>query len=445
MSGRAIANQRPLPRSEESERAALACILLKPELLTAALGELAPEHFYLERHRLLFESYIRISSRAEKIHLRSLQADLEQAGVWEKIGAMAYVAGLDLDVPILEGFEDYCRIVRDRHAARKAIEAGVNLVKIAQGPDPIAEVLEQHQATVREITTGRTNGSSTISSKEIADNWSDRPPPVEPISIAWGIPSMDQHSEILPGQLIVISGQTGQGKSALAQQVAYRAAVDGRRVLYVSLEMTPDQATGRFVAQISGGPYRAWVKPWLYAEGIKRRIAQGAADFADTDGEILIVEPGTFTAEAIEAKALGEKDNGLDLLVVDHLQLLSLPSDKGGNRASAIRKVTSAMKRLSLKGDFSTLLLSQFSREVAKEGRRPRLSDLEGSSSIEQDADVVLSTYIPFVEGAQPPEGNAELIIMKRRDGETGIVPAYWHGQSMTFREGTTDREPAYA
>lgn len=443
-----MSQPRPLPHSEEIERAVLGIMLLWPEKMAQALAVIeTPDMFYLERHQLIWRALVAIQSRDHEIHLRSLQAELETAQVFEKVGGMAYLAGMDLELPDRGSLDWFLQELANRYARRLAIRAGAELQQKADADEDIADVLERHAGRIREIQTNRPHAAEVVDARSIADAWTVEKPAVEPPGIRWTIPKLDEHAELLPGDVAVIGGRPGQGKSSFAQQVVWLALTEGKRVLYITLEMPPEQLVGRFVAQIAGGTYRAWVKPWLPSEEHKApEIARAAARFADVPGELVIATPGVWSLEAVEARAMAEADKaGIDLLVIDYLQLMKIPILKGFNLPAAIGLVTKGIKSLTLRGLWSTLLLSQLSRDNVKADRPPRLEDLRDSGSIEQDADFVIFPYIPPVEGAQPARGKAELIVAKYRGGALGAVPCWWDGPSMTYRELTAQDEFDFA
>lgn len=444
-----MTHTRTLPQSLETERAVLGAIWWDQKLIRKALaGITAPEVFYTERHRLAWKAYVELASENAPINIVSVRDRLRRSGDLEKVGGEAYLASFDVDMPDVGGFDGYLEELRDLRAARQAIAEASELTKSLFDPPAngdrervarVAEILEDHAGKMRDIRTARAGLFETVDARDIAERWSAEKPEREPPGIRWGIPLLDSHSRIRPGDSVVICGQTGHGKSSFAQQVAWGAMCEAKRVLFISLEMLPRQVVGRFVTQISGGPYRAWEEPWREDEKTQNRIAHGAAEFADVLGDLIIEPPGAFTVEAVEARAQIELDRGgLDLVIVDYLQLLQIPTPKGWNRADAIGRATGTLKRMAMRLEVPVITLSQFSRDPSKENRRPRLADLRGSGMIENDADTVVAPWIPLVDGQQPVQGDAELIVMKQRGGEPGTIPAFWHGPSMRYHERET-------
>jgi replicative DNA helicase len=448
---------RVLPHSVEAERAMLAAALLSPDVLPAVAGRLALDDFYLERHRLIYAAMVELRESGAGIDLRTLQARLEHAGAWERSGGMAYLAALDLDLPDLGSVDRYVELVKERSVRRRLIASLGSVVGDAfdgRGVDA-AEALSRAETAVRELgaeASRRTLTPLTELFEETTARLEERATG-ELLGIPSGFPDWDRLSEgLVAGQLVVVAGRPGMGKTSLALDVARHVAI--RRALPVavfSLEMSRLELTQRILAAESGLPFadlraarldeRDWSK--LY-HTMKR--ADGAPLFID--------DSAAPSAAEIASKARSLKARrGLALVVVDYLQLLREPVGRGGreragrsgyeSRQQEVAALSRAFKVLAKELEVPVIVLSQLSRKPEERTRdhRPVLADLRESGAIEQDADMVCFVYREELYKKDDPgvRGLAELIVDKNRNGPTGTVELVFLGERATFLSRARD------
>jgi len=429
-----------LPHSEESERAVLAAILLSPRLMPVVSGRLEPPDFYLERHQLLYQVMLELAERGSEIDLRTLQARLEQRGTFETVGGMAYLAGLDLDLPDLGRIETYVELVKERSVRRRLIRACQEISRdcmergldagealgvaeklifelgeeaVQRGFTPLAEIYEATVASLEERAGGTMLGLPT------------------------GFYDWDRISQgLVQGNLIIIAGRPGMGKTSLALNIAQHIAIrEERPVGIFSLEMSEQELAQRILASEADLPFadlRAgrlsegqWTK--LY-ETIRRTTA--APIFIDDSPNPSLLE---ISSKVRRLKA----EKGLELLVVDYLQLMQA-GGRYESRQLEISAISRGLKQLAKEVELPVLALSQLSRQPERRtgDHRPQLADLRESGSIEQDADMVCFIYRDEIYNPDDPDnkGLAELIVAKHRNGATGTVEMVFLGENTSFR-----------
>lgn len=429
-----------LPHSDEAERAVLAAILLSPDVLPTLSGRLNEEDFYFERHRLVFHVMLELLEKGAEIDLRTLQAQLELRGAFEQVGGIAYLAGLDLHLPDLSRIDLYAEIVKERSVRRRLIQSSQEIIlgcleggldatealalaektifalgeeAIQKGFSILAEVYEATIASLEERTHG------------------------EMVGIPSGFYDWDRMTQgLAKGALIILAGRPGMGKTSFALNVAQNVALrEGKSVAIFSLEMGEQELVQRILASEADVPFgnlrsgRMSENQWGRIYDTTRRT-QEAPLFIDDS-------PNPSLLEIASKSRRLRAEKGLDLLVVDYLQLMQA-GGKYESRQLEIAAISRGLKQLAKELEIPVVALSQLSRNPERRtgDHRPQLADLRESGSIEQDADMVCFLYRDEMYNKDDPElkGLAELIISKHRAGETGTVELAFFGENTTFR-----------
>ncbi len=429
------------PNSLEAEQSVLGCCLLDEDSAFAIMSSLSPEDFYTEAHKTIFECMQEIFKQNKPIDYVTLTDELERRGLMEGVGGIDYIALLTNIVPSASNSKHYVDIVKRDSLLRKLIHASQDIIDKAYSPDE-SDVLAFAEKTVFDIAE-----------KEDASN-------LEPISTALdnvlakfeeidknggmtrGIPTgfaeLDRITNGLQkSDLILIAARPGVGKSSLAMNLVNYAAIQGKRSCAVfSLEMPKEQITQRSLCSISGVSMEKalggklsgsdWKALW---EGSKK--LSEAKIFIDDSS---LNSPSTIISKCRRLK----RENGLDLIMIDYLQLMS-SSKKGKdvNRQQEITELTRNLKIAARELQVPILLLSQLSRDVEKrEDHRPVLSDLRESGAIEQDADIVIFIYNPSNNADVEIEGGPnmrKLILAKHRNGALADVDVKWVPEITSF------------
>ena len=433
-----VQSPQSLPYSEESERAVLAGILLDPAQIQIVSGVLLPEDFHSEVHRILYRSMLHLLAQETTIDLRTLQAQLEQEGRLESVGGLAYLAALDLDLPDLGRLDSYVEIVKERSIRRRLIHACSDITRnCLDGGLRAQEALsraEQLILSLGEESTQRGFRSLAAVVQETMAVLEERPEKGL-IGIPSGFVDLDAKTRGLnPGNLIIVAGRPGMGKTSLALNIAQYVAVhEGRGVGVFSLEMSDSELALRLLsgeADIPFGRIRsAHLSNREWGKVVKAvRSISAAPIFIDDSPNPSLLEL------ASKARRLRAEEK-LDLLVIDYLQLMQA-GGRYENRNLEISAITRGLKQLAKELEIPVIALSQLSRQTERRGgdHRPQLADLRESGSIEQDADIVAFIYREVVYDPETENPDmAELILAKHRNGETGTVPLVFFGETTRF------------
>ncbi len=444
----ALPQSKPLPHSEEAERAVLAGVLLDPDRFSLLSGRLRAEDFYTERHRLLFQAMLDLNDENVTIDLRTLQARLEQREQLEAAGGIGYMATLDLDLPDLGRLETYAEIVKERSIRRRLIEAcGVITRNCLDGGLEAQEALSRAEQSVlalgeEAIQRGFISLGTVI--HDAIDLIEERPPS-QFTGLKTGFDDFDEMTRGLnPGNLIILAGRPGMGKTTIALNMAEHAAIrEGKSVGIFSLEMSREELGYRIIASEADVPFKALRSGHLsrpqWQKVVKRtRAIEKAPIHIDDSANPSLLEV------ASKARRL-RAEHGLDLLVLDYLQLMQA-GGRYENRNLEIAAISRGLKQLAKELEIPVLALSQLSRQPERRGgdHRPQLADLRESGALEQDADLVAFIYREVMYDADTEDKNiAELIVAKHRNGETGTVDLVFFGESSKFTNLARDHGPA--
>lgn len=424
------------PHSEESERAVLGAVLLDPAFALPRVRRLAPEDFYLDQHQILFRAICALRDQETVPDLRTLQAYLEQSGSFEKSGGISYLATLDLDLPDIGRLDHYVDIVAERATRRKLIRLGSEAIREGAGHADIEEALARLQGQVPTLL-------AAVVRPRLQSLAQILPALMEKVEerggeALRGIPTGFQRLDDMTGglhggNLIVLAGRPGLGKSALAANIALNLGIrQARPVGLWSLEMTAEEVTLRMICSEADVPSELLRQGHL-SQGQWRRLVHASRSLAEAP--ILIDDSPSLTMAQLEGRIRRAFDeHAIAAAFVDYLQLL-----QGGgrfeNRNAEVAFISRALKGLAKSLRIPICALAQLNRDTARRaGFRPTLADLRDSGAIEADADAVLFVHREHAYDPEALPGDAEVIVAKQRNGRTGTVPLIWVGETTSFR-----------
>jgi replicative DNA helicase len=427
------------PQATEAEQSVLGSILVDRDAILRVADFLRPVDFYRQQHADIYEAMLALHGQREPIDLITLGDELARRDRLEAVGGAAYLASLMNTVPTAVHVEHYGRIVERKSVLRNLISAAGKIAAVGYEEANDAEIaIDRAESILFEISQHRTTGGFESLATLLGQAYDRLEYLHEHRGQILGIPSGLGQLDLLlggfqPSDLIILAARPSVGKTSLALNIAQHAAVrEGKKVAVFSLEMSREQLALRLLSAESGINPRP-LQTGFVDETDWSKIAQVMNDMHNAPLWI-DDQPGLSVMELrTKARRLEAEQKGLDLVIVDYLQLMqaSTPS-RDANRVQEVSEISRGLKELARELKVPVIALSQLSRGVEQRGTaEPRLSDLRESGSLEQDADVVLFLYR---EGEQNPEAEFEVVkakVSKLRNGPIGEVP-------LNFRKANT-------
>ena len=421
---------RPLPSNIEAEKSVLAACMLNPDAIDEIATKLAPENFFRPAHQRIFEGMLELNLRHIPIDQISLAERLSAEGQLEAVGGRPYLVELANNTLALTNWKSHTEIVKRTSVLRDLVYASTNINALAyDAPDDTNAVIEEAEKMLFNVTQKRVSSSFQNITDLLTQAFDDIDELVNNKSHMAGVPTGFTDVDKLfwglrGGDLLILAARPGVGKTSFALNLATNAAKSGAAVAMFSLEMGANQLVQRILcaeARVNLGQLRAG----NLKEGDWNAIMNAAATLSGL--ELYIDDTPGLSLLEMRAKARRQlRDKKKGLIIVDYLQLMQPPSTRrDGNRAVEVAEISRGLKVLAKELDMPLLALSQLSRAVEMRGtKRPMLSDLRESGSIEQDADIVMfiDRSMDEVEAEQdgrPDLGTAELIVAKHRNGAT--------------------------
>ena len=424
------------PQNVEAEQSVLGAILLDNQALYKALEVIGPDEFYRPAHRRIFEAMIELSEQNQVVDLVTLTDHLQHAGTLDGVGGSAYLTDLAQSVATASSVTHHAKLIHETGINRALIGVATEIVTRGyEGTKRVDELLDYAERSIFGIAESRLKKSFS-GIKDVVNNT------IEHINKLYeqkekitGIPTGfsdldDMTAGLQPSDLIIIAGRPSTGKTSLALGMALNAALHKPkpyRVAIFSLEMSKEQLCMRLLSAAGSLDMHRIRTGQLHREDWSS-LTRAAS--ALTECKIYIDDTASITALEMRAKIRRQRaETGLDLVVVDYLQLMSGNSDSE-NRQQEISDISRSLKSVAKELSIPVVALSQLSRAVeSRQDKRPMLADLRESGAIEQDADLVMMIYrkdmyagqLGEAEEAADPEHVAEIMIVKHRNGPTGV------------------------
>ena len=435
--------KRVMPHSIEAEQSVIGSMLMDKDAIMVASEMISGEDFFQSAYAVLFESIVELFNTDKPVDLITLQERLKEKSVPEEISSLEFVRELLTAVPTSANIKYYAEIVAEKSTMRRLIRANEEIAnKCYLGNEPLEAVLESAEKTVFELLQKR-NVGDYVPIKRVVMNALEN---IEKASktkgavtgIATGFNDLDhQMSGMQRSDLILIAARPSMGKTAfvlnIAQNVAFRA---NKPVAVFSLEMSKEQLVNRLFS-LESHVDSGLIRTGNLRESDWRALIESAGSIGKSN---LVIDdtPGISISELRSKCRKYKMEKGLDLIIIDYLQLMSgRTGGRSESRQQEISEISRSLKGLARELDVPILALSQLSRAVEqrpRNERRPILSDLRESGAIEQDADVVMFIYRDDYYNHDTEYPNvAEIIVAKQRNGPIGTVRLSWLPQYTKF------------
>lgn len=439
-----------LPHDADAEEAVIGAVLIDSTSLTQISSFLRPEDFYLSRTRSCYASFIALFDRGEAINQITVAHELSLKELLDDVGGSNYLGQLVTTVPTSAHIEHYARIVQTSAVMRQLISVAGDIATIGYEGSSDSDVsLRDAEALLYGVRTTRATGDFQHI-RTILDEYMEQTASIDfddasLTPIQTGFPDLDKilGNGLSRSDLIVLAARPSLGKSSLAFNIARNAAEKQIRTGIFSLEMSAEQIGNRLLsAEAAVDSHR--LRLGVLSESEERRVL----DAIGLLSELPIYMDDTPIQGTVEIRGKARRlqaEKGLDLIIVDYMQLMANSNRRSDNRTQEMGEISRSLKGLARDLNVPVLALSQLSRASEhRPSHRPILSDLRESGSIEQDADVVAFIYREDHyttredwerrEPSRPyPENIAEIIVAKHRNGPTGAVPLYFRKELVKF------------
>lgn len=438
--------EREIPHSIEAEQAVLGSMFLTKYALQKGLESLNETLFYLDSHSKIFTVIHDLSEDNKPIDMMTVSEELKKRKWLTSIGGVEYLTEVARSVPTAANIDEYIRIVEEKAILRRLIDKGTDIVTEAyNSTNSINEILDHAETEILSVVKTRTGTEF----KNIQDVLFKTQSDLEKLSknkgemtgIPTGFYKLDNiTSGLHPNELIILAARPGMGKTAVALNLATNIAIDAKKTVAIfNMEMSAEQLVTRMLSSVGQIQSHKLKTGNLQHEDWKR-VNEAISRLADT--KMYIDDTAGMTISEIRAKCrrLASMKDGLDVVIIDYLQLIQGSDRYKGNRVQEVTEISRSLKTLAMELGIPVIALSQLSRSVEGNGRkdkRPILSDLRESGSIEQDADIVAMLHREDYYNRELIQdeniSRAELIIAKHRNGPVTTIPLVFKTDTGTF------------
>ena len=432
-----------MPNNIEAEKSLLGSLFWSFESLQKACEEVEPEMFYLDSHSKIFDAIKHLYEKKEPVDINTLTAELISRKLIDAVGGVVYLNEITSSVATGANVGYYINLVVEKYTLRRMIEVATSVIKDANDPEvDVASFIEESERNI--LNVGKTRRTSEF--RSVQDVLSKTQEDLEMLSknkgkvtgLTTGLIDLDNLTEGLKAtQLVIIAARPAVGKTAFALNVGCAAAKSTKKNIAIfSLEMPAEQLVMRMISSLGQIDNKKLQTGRLESEDW-RRVNEAISQLSDTN--IYFHDAGGITAGEIKAKCrrLSTQGEGLGLVIIDYLQLVDSSSRYSGSRQQEVSEISRSLKTMALELEVPVIALSQLSRNVEKrEDKKPVLSDLRESGSIEQDADIVAALHAPEVEGGVVDDAiptPIQLIILKHRNGPTATIDLLFKKKTSTF------------
>ncbi|MDR0267861.1 replicative DNA helicase [Paenibacillus sp.] len=418
------------PQNLEAEQAVLGAILLQSEAMITAMERVQPEDFYDASHQLIYEAMIQLGEENQPVDLVTLTSRLQDKGQLEDVGGVSYLAKLAHAVPTAANVEYYAQIIEEKSMLRRLIRTATQIVSEGySGGEDVSGMLSDAERRILEISNRRT-GSGFVAIRDVLMEVFERVEVLHQQSgntsgIPTGFVDLDKMTNgFQRSDLIIVAARPSVGKTAFALNIAQNVAVRANETVAIfSLEMSAPQLVNRMICAEANLDANLMRTGDFKTDDDWAKLTMGIASLAEA--EIYIDDTPGITVADIRSKCRRlKKEKGLGMIVIDYLQLIQGRGKAGENRQQEVSEISRTLKQIARELSVPVIALSQLSRGVEqRQDKRPMMSDLRESGSIEQDADIVSFLYRDDYYNQETEKKNIiEIIIAKQRNGPVGTV-----------------------
>jgi len=443
------------PHSVEAEQSVLGGIFLDTTAWDKIADLISERDFYRFEHRLIFRHIGKLTEHAKPVDVITVAESLESNAELDKAGGLPYLGSLAQNVPSAANIRRYAEIVRERAIMRQLAEVGSDISTSAYNPGgrDARQLLDEAECKVFEISEAGERGQQGFvpipplltQVVERIETLYSRDGNSDVTGIATGFTDLDRMtSGLQPGDLVIVAGRPSMGKTAFSINIAEHVALEvNKPVAIFSMEMGGTQLAMRMIGSV-GKLNQHTLRTGKLEDDDWSRMTHALGRL--NDAPIFIDETAALNSLELRSRArrLHRQTNGLGLIVIDYIQLMSSTSSKGGeNRATEISEISRSLKGLAKELQIPVIALSQLNRSLEQRpNKRPIMSDLRESGAIEQDADLILFIYRDEVYNPDSQDkGLAEIIIGKQRNGPIGTIGLTFRGEFTRFENAAHQRE----
>ncbi|MDO5018645.1 MAG: replicative DNA helicase [Lagierella massiliensis] len=429
------------PNDINAEMSVLGSMILNKDAIDTATGILKYEDFYVGKNAEVYRGIINLYEKGEQIDFITLSDELKKEGKLDFVGGIEYLMTLTEMVPGPTNVEAYAKIVSEKATLRYLIRISDEIMKMSYGNQKAMNVLEFAESSIYKLS----QSNSKTDLEKISHLLGETLDQINEMSlreggitgITTGLTDLDKLlSGLQKSDLILVAARPSMGKSTLALNMALAAALSKKSVAIFSLEMSKMQLTQRFLSSLSHINLQDIISGKIPEDSFE---ALGQAINILEEAPLYLDDTSSISLTELRSKArkLSSKE-GLDVVIIDYLQLMTDGSGKGENRQQEISNISRGLKGLAKELNCPVIALSQLSRAVEQRSdKRPMLSDMRESGAIEQDADIVMMIYR---DDYYNPETTTrpnitDLIIAKHRNGPTGVVQMYFNKEHSKFTD----------
>lgn len=426
-----------LPHNISAERHVLGAMMLDETQAFFGIEKLSSKDFYNKANSIIFETMKELQSQSSGIDVLTVADRLKTKGKDQVVGGKDYLSDLTDDALATTNFESYVEIVMQKSQLRSLIKAASEISDMAQSSSEAAEVLELAEKSIFEISLRRSNTDFVPLSEIVYDLIENiRESEIDPgalIGLDTGLDVLnDKLSGFQKSDLVILAARPSMGKTALALNFARNSALKSKASVGIfSLEMSKEQLALRMLAMASNVELEK-IKRGALVDAEFELLREAVKEYQNTEIHVSQCPGANINEIKSQCRKLKSK-SGLDLVIIDYLQLMS---GEGESHQIAVSNISRSLKALAMELDCPVITLSQLSRKPEeRKNHRPMLSDLRDSGSIEQDADVVMFIYRDeyYDDSKTDSMGITELSIAKHRNGEVGTIKLHWKPEYQLF------------